>query len=51
MYGRQVTLADCGKNGIARASEAEFDVMIVDHVPRGVDTPPDLDRARAALKS
>lgn len=30
MYGRQVTLADCGKNGIARASEAEFDVMIVD---------------------
>lgn len=28
-----------------------IDVMIVDHVPRGVDTPPDLDRARAILKS
>ncbi|KFC75473.1 3-deoxy-manno-octulosonate cytidylyltransferase [Bosea sp. LC85] len=28
-----------------------IDAMIIDHVPRGVDTPPDLDRARALLKS
>ena len=28
-----------------------IDVMVIDHVPRGVDTPPDLDRARAILKS
>ncbi|MGO4739283.1 3-deoxy-manno-octulosonate cytidylyltransferase [Bosea sp. 2KB_26] len=28
-----------------------IDVMVIDHVPRGVDTPPDLDRARALLKS
>lgn len=27
-----------------------IDVMVIDHVPRGVDTPPDLDRARAILK-
>ncbi len=27
-----------------------IDAMIIDHVPRGVDTPPDLDRARAILK-
>ena len=26
-----------------------IDAMIIDHVPRGVDTPPDLDRARAFL--
>ncbi|HEV7260248.1 MAG TPA: 3-deoxy-manno-octulosonate cytidylyltransferase [Bosea sp. (in: a-proteobacteria)] len=26
-----------------------IDAMIIDHVPRGVDTPPDLDRARAIL--
>lgn len=36
-----------------RALEAgmRIDVMVIDHVPRGVDTPPDLDRARALLKS
>ena len=28
-----------------------IDAMIIDHVPRGVDTPPDLDRARAFLTS
>lgn len=28
-----------------------IDAMIVDHVPRGVDTPPDLERARAVLKA
>jgi 3-deoxy-manno-octulosonate cytidylyltransferase (CMP-KDO synthetase) len=28
-----------------------IDAMIIDHVPRGVDTPPDLERARAILKS
>ncbi|AMJ63282.1 3-deoxy-manno-octulosonate cytidylyltransferase [Bosea sp. PAMC 26642] len=28
-----------------------IDAMIIDHVPRGVDTPPDLDRARVILKS
>ena len=28
-----------------------IDAMIIDHVPRGVDTPPDLDRARAVLKT
>ena len=28
-----------------------IDAMIIDHVPRGVDTPPDLERARALLKS
>ncbi|KPF70949.1 3-deoxy-manno-octulosonate cytidylyltransferase [Bosea sp. AAP35] len=35
-----------------RALEAgmRIDAMIIDHVPRGVDTPPDLDRARAILK-
>jgi 3-deoxy-manno-octulosonate cytidylyltransferase (CMP-KDO synthetase) len=26
-----------------------IDAMIIDHVPRGVDTPPDLERARAIL--
>jgi signal transduction histidine kinase len=30
MYGRAVTLAENGTAGIARASEADFDVMIVD---------------------
>lgn len=30
MYGRQVTLAENGTQGIARASEADFDVMICD---------------------
>ncbi|MGL4323708.1 MAG: 3-deoxy-manno-octulosonate cytidylyltransferase [Beijerinckiaceae bacterium] len=36
-----------------RALEAgmRIDVAIIDHVPRGVDTPPDLDRARAVLAS
>lgn len=35
-----------------RALEAgmRIDAMIITHVPRGVDTPADLDRARAALK-
>ena len=35
-----------------RALEAgmRIDAMIIDHVPRGVDTPPDLDRARAVLQ-
>ncbi|KRE24221.1 3-deoxy-manno-octulosonate cytidylyltransferase [Bosea sp. Root483D1] len=28
-----------------------IDAMIIDHVPRGVDTPPDLERARTFLKS
>ncbi|PTM39237.1 3-deoxy-manno-octulosonate cytidylyltransferase [Bosea sp. 124] len=28
-----------------------IDAMIIDHVPRGVDTPPDLDRARAVLEA
>jgi 3-deoxy-manno-octulosonate cytidylyltransferase (CMP-KDO synthetase) len=28
-----------------------IDVMVIDHVPRGVDTPPDLDRARAILRA
>jgi len=28
-----------------------IDAMIIDHVPRGVDTPPDLERARAILQS
>ena len=28
-----------------------IDAMIIDHVPRGVDTPPDLDRARAILEA
>lgn len=28
-----------------------IDAMIIDQVPRGVDTPPDLERARAILKS
>ena len=27
-----------------------IDAMVIDHVPRGVDTPPDLERARAILK-
>jgi 3-deoxy-manno-octulosonate cytidylyltransferase (CMP-KDO synthetase) len=27
-----------------------IDAMIIDHVPRGVDTPPDLERARAILQ-
>lgn len=30
MYGRAVTLAENGTNGIARAAEADFDVMICD---------------------
>jgi 3-deoxy-manno-octulosonate cytidylyltransferase (CMP-KDO synthetase) len=36
-----------------RAIEAgmRIDTMIVSHVPRGVDTPADLDRARAALST
>jgi 3-deoxy-manno-octulosonate cytidylyltransferase (CMP-KDO synthetase) len=36
-----------------RAVEAgmRIDAMIVSHVPRGVDTPADLDRARAALSA
>ena len=36
-----------------RALEAgmRIDVAVIDHVPRGVDTPPDLDRARAVLAS
>jgi 3-deoxy-manno-octulosonate cytidylyltransferase (CMP-KDO synthetase) len=28
-----------------------IDAMIIGHVPRGVDTPPDLDRARAILQT
>lgn len=34
-----------------RALEAgmRIDVAVIDHVPRGVDTPPDLDRARSIL--
>lgn len=28
-----------------------IDAMIIDHVPRGVDTPPDLERARAILQA
>ena len=34
-----------------RALEAgmRIDVAVIDHVPRGVDTPPDLDRARSLL--
>ena len=51
VYNREVFVGAALRSLLRQRDAAELDIIVVDDVPLGVDTPHDLDRARAILKS